>query len=256
MHNLSGKTAIITGSGRGIGRGIALALAARGCNVTVNFMRKREAAEETVAAIEAVGQTTGARAIVVKANMADEDDIQRMVAETVNVFGGVDIFVANAASGVLRPVMELERRHWDWSMDINARSLLIGAQATVPYMKQAGWGRILAVTSIGSRRVLPEYSAVGVSKAAIEAATRYLAVELAPFDIIANCISPGVVITGALDFFPSKAQIIEHATARTPARRLVTPEDVGELAAWLCSDAAALIVGQTIEIDGGYSLLA
>ncbi|MBI1298083.1 enoyl-[acyl-carrier-protein] reductase FabL [bacterium] len=252
MYNLSGKTAIITGSGRGIGRGIALALAARGCNVTINYMRKREAAEETAAAVE----DAGGRSIAVKANMANEADIHRLVDETVAAFGGVDIFVANAASGVLRPVMELERRHWDWSMDVNARSVLIGAQATVPYMKQGGWGRILSITSFGSRRVLPEYSAVGVSKAAIEAVTRYLAVELAPFNIVANCISPGVVITGALDFFPSKTQIIEHATQRTPAPRLVTPEDVGELAAWLCSDAAAMIVGQTIEIDGGYSLLA
>jgi enoyl-[acyl-carrier protein] reductase III len=252
MHNLSGKTALITGSGRGIGRGIALALAARGCNVTINYMRKRETAEETAAAVEAAG----GRAIAVKANMANEADIHRLVDETVSAFGGVDIFVANAASGILRPVMELERRHWDWSMDVNARSVLIGAQATVPYMKQAGWGRILSLTSFGSRRVLPEYSAVGVSKAAIEAVTRYLAVELAPFNIVANCISPGVVITGALDFFPSKTQIIEHATQRTPAPRLVTPEDVGELAAWLCTDAAAMIVGQTIEIDGGYSLLA
>lgn len=252
MHNLSGKTALITGSGRGIGRGIALALAARGCNVTVNYMRKREAAEETAAAVEAAG----GRAIVVKANMAHEEEIHHLVNETVSAFGGVDIFIANAASGVLRPVLELERRHWDWSMDVNARSVLIGAQATVPYMKQAGWGRILSLTSFGSRRVLPEYSAVGVSKAAIETVTRYLAVELAPFNIVANCISPGVVITGALDFFPSKTQIIEHATQRTPAPRLVTPEDVGELAAWLCTDAAAMIVGQTIEIDGGYSLLA
>jgi enoyl-[acyl-carrier protein] reductase III len=195
-------------------------------------------------------------AIAVKANIAQEDEVQRLVNETVNAFGSVEIFVGNAASGVLRPMMDLERRHWDWTMDVNARSILIGAQATVPYMRRSGWGRILSVTSFGSRRVLPEYSVVGVSKAAIEAVTRYLAVELAPDNIIANCISPGVVITGALDFFPSKAQIIEQATQRTPTRRLVTPEDVGELAAWLCSDAASMIVGQTIEIDGGYSLLA
>jgi enoyl-[acyl-carrier protein] reductase III len=252
MQNLAGKTAIITGSGRGIGRGIALALAQRGCQVTINYLRKREAAEETVAAIEQMG----GKAIAVKANIANEEEIQRMVDETVATFGGVEIFVGNAASGVLRPIMELERRHWDWTMDINARSILIGAQATVPFMRRSGWGRILSVTSFGSRRVLPEYSVVGVSKAAIEAVTRYLAVELAPDNIIANCISPGVVLTGALDFFPSKTQIIEQATERTPARRLVTPEDVGELAAWLCSDAASMIVGQTIEIDGGYSLLA
>jgi enoyl-[acyl-carrier protein] reductase III len=252
MHNLSGKTAIITGSGRGIGRGIALALAQRGCQVTINYLRKREAAEETVAAIAQIG----GKAIAVKANIANEEEIHRLVDETVDAFGGVEIFVGNAASGVLRPMMELERRHWDWTMDINARSILIGAQATVPFMRRSGWGRILSVTSFGSRRVLPEYSVVGVSKAAIEAVTRYLAVELAPDNIIANCISPGVVITGALDFFPSKTQIIEQATQRTPTRRLVTPEDVGELAAWLCSDAASMIVGQTIEIDGGYSLLA
>ncbi|MEZ4636880.1 MAG: SDR family NAD(P)-dependent oxidoreductase [Caldilineaceae bacterium] len=108
MQNLSGKTALITGSGRGIGRGIALALAARGCNVAVNYMRKREAAEETAAAVEAAG----GRAIVVKANVANEEEIHRLVEETVSAFGGVDIFVANAASGVLRPVMEIERRHW------------------------------------------------------------------------------------------------------------------------------------------------
>ncbi len=112
------------------------------------------------------------------------------------------------------------------------------------------------MTSIGSRRVFPEYGVVGVSKAAIEAVTRYLAVELAPDKIIANCISPGVVVTGALDFFPQRDSMVEHAQQHTPAGRLVTPEDVGELAAWLCSDAAKMIVGQTIEIDGGYSLLA
>ena len=100
-----------------------------------------------------------------------------------------------------------------------------------------------------------EYSVVGVSKAAIEAVTRYLAVELAPQGIIANCISPGVAITGALDFFPSKEAIIEHAQKHTPTGRLVTPEDVGTVVTWLCSDAAAMIVGQTIELDGGYSLL-
>jgi enoyl-[acyl-carrier protein] reductase III len=249
---LKGKTAIITGSGRGIGKGIALALAERGCNIAVNYLRKREAAEETAAEIEALG----VRAVVVKANMAEEEDVNRLVTKSAEELGGADIFVANAASGVLRPMMELERKHWDWTLDTNARSLLIGAQTAVPYMRRQGWGRILSVTSFGSRRVLPEYSVVGVSKAAIEAMTRYLAVELAPEGIICNCLSPGVVLTDALEFFPSKDRIIEMALQKTPTPRLVTPQDVGELAAWLCSDAAAMIVGQTIEIDGGYSLLA
>ncbi len=249
---LAGKSAVITGSGRGIGRGIALALAQRGCNIAVNYARHRQAAEETAAAIE----KTGSRAVVVKANMAQEEDVQRLVETAAESFGGVDIFVGNAASGVLKPVLEITPKHWAWSLDVNARSILIGAQVAAPFMQQKGWGRVLSVTSIGSRRVLSEYSAVGVSKAAIETVTRYLAVELAPFGIIANCISPGVVLTDALDFFPSKAEIITNAEERTPAGRLVTPEDVGELAAWLCSDAAGMIVGQTIEIDGGYTLLA
>lgn len=249
---LTGKVAVITGSGRGIGRAIALALAARGCDIAVNYARHREAAEETAAAIEALG----CRAVVVKANMAEESDVRRLVATAAERLGGVDIFVGNAASGVLRPVLEITAKHWDWSLDVNAKSILIGAQAAAPFMQAKGWGRVLSVTSIGSRRVLAEYSAVGVSKAAIEAVTRYLAVELAPQGIIANCISPGVTLTDALEWFPSKEAIVQNAVERTPAGRLVTPEDVGELAAWLCSDAASMIVGQTIEIDGGYTLLA
>lgn len=252
MSDLRGKSAVITGSGRGIGRGIALALARRGCNIAVNYFRHREEAEATVADIEALG----ARAIAVKAHVGRDEEAQALVQAAVERFGGVDIFVGNAASGVLKPITEIDEKAWEWTVNINARSILVGVQAAVPYMRRAGWGRVITVTSIGSRRVFPEYGVVGVSKAAIEALTRYLAVELAPDNIVANCISPGVVITGALDFFPRREEMIAYAEQNTPAGRLVTPEDVGEVAAWLCSDAARMIVGQTIEIDGGYSLLA
>jgi len=251
MTSLEGKTAVITGSGRGIGRGIALALAAQGCNIAVNFFRHRADAEETAAEIEKLG----VRALVIKANVGKEADIRRLVDSAADELGGVDIFVGNAASGVLKPVMEIDAKAWDWSLNINARSILFGAQAAAPYMRRNGWGRIISITSMGSRRVYPDYSAVGVSKAAIEAVTRYLAVELAPEGIIANCISPGVVITGALDFFPDKEAMIANARERTPVGRLVTPEDVGNMAVWLCSDHASMLVGQTIDLDGGYSLL-
>ena len=251
-EDLRDKSAVITGSGRGIGRGIALALARRGCNITVNYFRHREEAEATVADIEALG----AHAIAVKAHVGRDEEAQALVQTAVDRFGGVDIFVGNAASGVLKPITEIDEKAWEWTVNINARSILVGVQAAVPYMRRSGWGRVITVTSIGSRRVFPEYGVVGVSKAAIEALTRYLAVELAPDNIIANCISPGVVITGALDFFPRREEMIAYAEQNTPAGRLVTPEDVGEVAAWLCTDAARMIVGQTIEIDGGYSLLA
>ena len=252
MRYLEGKTAVITGSGRGIGRGIALALAQRGCNIAVNYVRKREEAEQTAAAISALG----VRAAVIKANVGNAAEVRQLVDAAAEQLGGVDIFVGNAASGVLKPLSEIDANAWDWTLNINARSILFGAQAAVPYMRRGGWGRILTVTSIGSRRVFPEYGVVGVSKAAIEAVTRYLAVELAPDKIICNCISPGVVVTGALDFFPRRDAMIAHAVKHTPAGRIATPEDVGALAAWLCSDDAAMIVGQTIEVDGGYSLLA
>lgn len=247
---LEDKVAVITGSGRGIGRGIALALAAQGCHVAINYLRRREDAEQTAKEAAAYGVRTA----VIKANVGKEDDVKRLVDEAAALFGGLDIFIGNAASGVLRPVTEIDAKAWDWTLNINARSILLGARAAIPHMLSQGWGRIITITSIGSRRVFPDYSVVGVSKAAIEAVTRYLAVELAPKGIIANCISPGVVLTGALDFFPSKDQILEHAQKYTPAGRLVTPEDVGAVVTWLCSDAAAMIVGQTIELDGGYSL--
>lgn len=249
--DLTGKNAVITGSGRGIGRGIALSLARRGCNVAVNFFRHREDAEQTAAEVESFG----VKAAIIKANVAKEDEIRGLVDEAARQLGSVDIFVGNAASGVLKPITEIDAKAWDWTLNINARSILFGAQAAVPYMRRQGWGRIITITSIGSRRVFPEYGVVGVSKAAIEAVTRYLAVELARENIIANCISPGVVLTGALDFFPRRDAMIAHAEQNTPAGRLVTPEDVGNVTAWLCSEEARMIVGQTIELDGGYSLV-
>jgi len=249
---LRGKTAVITGSGRGIGRAIALQLAEHGINVAVNYFRHKEQADRTAAEIE----RAGARAIVVKAHVGEVEGVQRLVETAADVFGGVDIFVGNAASGVLKPVVEQQLKGWEWTVNINARSILFGVQAAAPYMKQRGWGRVIGISSFGSRRVLPEYSVVGVSKAAIEALIRYLAVELAPHGIVCNAVSPGVVETEALDFFPSKDAIIAEGLRRTPAGRLVTPEEVAKLVAWLCTDEAKMIVGQTIIMDGGYELLA
>ncbi len=247
---LAGKTALVTGSGRGIGRAIAVELARRGANIVVNFFRRRKPAEETATMI----RDAGGQAIVVRANVGNVQEVQRLVQQGAETFGSVDIFIGNAASGVLRSVLEQEVKAWEWTLNVNARSVLFGGQAAAQYMKENRWGRIIAISSIGSTRVLPEYSIVGISKAAIEAAVRYLAVELAPYGIICNTVSPGVVETEALDFFPSKDKIISTAKERTPAGRLVTPEEVARFVAFLCSDDAAMIVGQTIQLDGGYSI--
>lgn len=250
---LHGRVALITGSSRGIGRSIALELAARGADIVVNYVRKRSAAEEVVASIEAQGR----RAIAIKANVGNAAHIEAMFDRVRAEFGRCDILVGNVASGVVRPITEVEDKHWDWTLDINARSILRCAQQAVPLMEARGWGRIIGITSFGSTRVFSEYGVIGVSKAAIEALIRYLAVELAPKGVVVNAVSPGIVATDALQYFPIDVRrTLTAAAERTPARRVTTPEDVARVVAFLCSDDAAMIVGQTVVVDGGWSILA
>lgn len=250
---LTHKTALVTGSSRGIGRAIALELARQGADVVVHYLRKKTAAEEVAAAIE----TLGCRAVAVKANLAEADQITAMFDEIEARVGRCDIFVGNAASGTPRDVLDVTDKHWDWTMDVNARAILRCVQRLAPGMAEAGWGRIINITSPGSTRVLPHYGAIGLSKAVVESLTRYLAVDLAPKGIIVNAVSPGLVATDAVTAFPVDLQAtFDYAQSRTPTGRLVTPEDVARLVAFLCSDAAAMIVGQTITVDGGYGLLA
>jgi len=249
-----GKVALITGSGRGIGHAIALQLARRGADVAVNFFRNRGPAEETVAEIEMLGR----RAVLVKADVGDLDDLNRMFDEVAQAFGGLDIFVHNAASGYNRPVLEQKLKGWDWTMNINARSLLFSAQRCVPLMEKRGGGFIVSLTSPGSTRVLPDYVVVGASKAAIESLTRYLAVELSGRNIVVNAVAPGIVETDALKHFDALGDqdIIRKTAAATPAGRLVTPEDVAGLVAFLCTPEAAMIRGQVVVMDGGFTLPA
>jgi enoyl-[acyl-carrier protein] reductase III len=178
--------------------------------------------------------------------------------ETENRFGGLDILVSNAGSGYNRPIMEQRPKGWDWTMDINARAYLFLAQKAVPLMEKRGGGWIVGISSPGSFRVLPEYAVVGASKAAIEALTRYLAVELASRNIIVNAVSPGVVATEALQHFSSMQDknLLADAAKQTPAGRIVTPEDVARVVAFLCSPAAEMIRGQIIIVDGGFTLPA
>ncbi len=248
------KTVLVTGSGRGIGRAIALHFASQGADVVVNFFRNPGPAQETADAIQAMGR----RALLVKANVGELDNLNRLFDETEKAFGGLDIFIHNAASGYNRPVMEQKPKGWDWTMNINARPLLFAAQRAVPLMEKRGGGYIVSLSSPGANRVLPEYVIVGTSKAAIESLTRYLAVELAPRNIIVNAVSPGIVETDALKHFDVLANniILQKAVESTPAGRLVTPEDIAGVVAFLCTPAASMIRGQVIVVDGGYTLPA
>ena len=245
---LKGKVALITGGSRGIGRAITLKLASEGADVIINFFRKRDTAES--AAEEA--RNKGVNAHIIKANLAEPEKIDRMFTEIEERFGRLDILVNNAASGVARPAMELNADAWDWTMNINARAALLCAQRAAKLM--ANGGIIVNISSLGSRLVLPIYTAVGVSKSALEALTRYLAIELAPQGIRVNAVSAAAVETEAMKLYTSDPNIPQSMVTKTPAGRMVQPEDLADAVAFLCRDEASMIRGQIIVIDGGMSL--
>jgi enoyl-[acyl-carrier protein] reductase III len=246
------QVAVVTGSGRGIGRAIALRLAQLGADLVINYFRNRGPAEAAAEEVRVLGR----QALVVKADMGHPDGPAALIAQAQARFGGLDILIGNAASGYNRPVLEQKVKGWDWTMNINARSALFLAQQAAPLMQRRGGGFIVNLSSPGAHRVLPDYVVVGASKAALEAVTRYLAVELAPLNINVNALAPGVVDTDALRHFASlsKDEVIRRAVAATPAGRLATPQEVAEVVAFLCTPAARMICGQTILMDGGASL--
>ena len=214
----------------------------------INYLKNHEAAKTTVKELKLQGIKTTR----IKAHVGEEAAIDSLVSKIEKQFGQLDILVNNAASGVMRPTTELSVKHWDWTMNINARGpwmLSVAASRLMP-----DGGRIINISSPGSTWVLPAYFAVGVSKAAIEAVTRYLAVELGPKGIAVNTVSPGFVMTEALNAFPDQLGIRDIASRPTPAGRTITPEDVSNVVAMLCSSDAEMIRGQVIVVDGGETL--
>ena len=214
----------------------------------INYLKNHEAAKTTVEELKLQGIKTTR----IKAHVGEEEAIDSLISKIEDQFGQLDILVNNAASGVMRPTTELSVKHWDWTMNINARGpwmLSVAASRLMP-----DGGRIINISSPGSTWVLPAYFAVGVSKAAIEAVTRYLAVELGPKGIAVNTVSPGFVMTEALNAFPDQLGIRDIASRPTPAGRTITPEDVSNVVAMLCSADAEMIRGQVIVVDGGETL--
>ena len=245
---LKGKVTLVTGSGRGIGRAIALKLASQGSDIIVNFFRRREAAEKTAKDIEALG----VKALVIRANVGDPAKLDEMFDTIATKFGHLDILINNAASGVGRSVLDVDIKAWDWTMNINARAFLLCAQRAAKLMEGRG-GKMVSITSLGSSFVLPTYAVVGISKAALEALTRYLAIELAPKGICVNAVAASAVETEALKFYIREG-LMKDIRQATPAGRMVIPEDVANVVAFLCSEEAFMIRGQTIIVDGGTSV--
>jgi enoyl-[acyl-carrier protein] reductase III len=240
--SLDGASVLVTGGTRGIGLAIARRLVADGASrAGLGYLRNDEAAEQARTAL-------AADVVLVRGEVSKPAAIEELASH-----GPYRVVVHNAATGVIRAALDTEDKHWDWTLNANARALLSLARACAPTMPDGS--SIVAISSLGSIRVLENYVLVGTSKAALESVVRYLAVELAPRGIRANAVSAGVVDTDALDYFPNKDEMLRFAD-RTPARRLVEADDVAAAVSFLCSDDAAMVRGQTLIVDGGFSLLA
>jgi enoyl-[acyl-carrier protein] reductase III len=234
----------VSGGSRGIGRAIALRFARDGAKqIAIGYMRNDAAAEETAEELRAAG----AEPVLIRGNITS----QRVLDEVAGL-GALDVLVHNAATGVIRPALETEDKHWDWTLNANARALLQLARVAAPQMQPGS--SILAISSLGAQRVLENYVLVGTSKAALESLVRYLGVELAARGIRVNAVSGGVVETGALEHFPNREEML-RAGAANPVGRLVSPDDIAGAVSFLAGPDADMIRGQTIVVDGGFSLL-
>ena len=245
---LAGRTALVTGGARGIGRAAARKLAAAGADVVVNYYNSHDEAEALCAELRAMGR----RALGVQSSVADAASVDDMFAAIAAEFPRLDIVVSNAASGVLKPAMEMTLKHWRWCMETNAFALNLLAQRAVPMMPEGG--RMLAMSSLGASRAIPNYAFIGASKAALEALVRSLAQELGPRGIRVNAVSAGVVDTDALAYFPNRDRLIAEYAERTPAGPTLTPENVADAIYLLCLPEADKITGQTIVVDGGFAI--
>ena len=242
---LTGKVALITGASRGIGRAIALELASKGAHVVVNYARNEEAAKQTVDELSG----NGIKAMPFRANVGDPKAVKELVSAALKEFGGIDLLVHNAAMGAFKPVHKLKMNQWDLSLDINAQALLTLSQEVIPSMEKRGGGTIIALSSLGAHRYIPDYGAIGISKAALETLVKYLAVELAPKNIRVNCVSGGLVDTDAVKAFPRYAEFKKEVVQRTPASRIGKPEDLAQVVGFLASPESHWIYGQTIVAD-------
>jgi len=245
---LAGKVALVTGASRGIGRAIARKLASAGCDMAVNYYNSAEEAQSLCAEIQAMGP----RAVAIQSSVGIPDSVDEMFVELRKHFDHLDILVSNAASGVLKPALEMTLKHWRWCLETNALALDLLAQRAVPMMPPGS--RMIALSSLGASRAMPGYGFIGASKAALESLVRTLAQELGPKQIRVNTVSAGVVDTDALRYFPNREELLANFAHRTPAGPKLTPEDVAGAVYLLCLPEANMITGHTLVVDGGFAI--
>ena len=255
--SLTGKHALITGSSRGIGRGVVLKLAEHGVNAAVHYYQNEAAALDTLAQV----RERGADGFIVQADVLDPKQITQMFGKVKAEFGKLDIFVSNArpeAAAFFYPPMNITLEQWNAASDSQAKAFLVGVHEAVPLMDKGG--RIIALTYAEGSRTggLQPWVGMGSAKAALESLVRYFAVTLARRGITVNAISPGWTEDSVLNSLPEQVQELIrnwHVRGWTPMGRLGTPEDIGNVATLLCSEQAEWITGQVIYADGGASLM-
>lgn len=243
-------SALVTGGSRGIGRSTALLLAARGADVALSYIENREAAEATAEDVRALGR----RALVLQGDAADADANVALVDRAVEELGPLRYLVCNAANGTFGTLDELTADAWDYTMAAHSRALLMLAKGASESMRANGGGSIVAISSLGARRVYDAYAAFGTAKAAVESLVRYLAVELGPHGITANCVVGGVVVTDLFKAIPDWESIAAASAERAPLRTVLDPEDVAAAVAFLLSRDARYITGQSLVVDAGFTL--
>jgi len=245
---LAGKVALVSGAARGIGRAIARKLAVEGCDVAVNYYNSADAAEALCGELRALGR----RAVAIQGSVGIPDSVDEIFDEFGKHFDRVDVLVSNAASGVLKPTVEMTLKHWRWCLETNALALNLLTQRALPRMGEGA--RVIAMSSLGAQRAMPGYGFIGASKAALEALARALAQELGPRGIRVNVVSAGVVDTDALTYFPNREELLANFAQRTPAGPVLTPDDVANAVYLLCLPEASMINGHTLVVDGGFAI--
>ena len=245
---LTGKVALVTGAARGIGRATALKLAGAGCDIAANYYNSADQAEALCAEICALGR----RAVAIQGSVGVPDSVDEIFAEFRKHFERLDILVSNAASGVLKPTVEMTLKHFRWCMETNALALNLLVQRALPLM--ADGARVVALSSLGAQRAMPGYGFIGASKAALESLARALAQELGPRGIRVNVVSAGVVDTDALTYFPNREELLADFARRNPAGPKLTTDAVADAIYLLCLPEAAMINGHTLVVDGGFAI--
>jgi len=242
------QVALVTGASRGIGRATAIELARQGYDLVLNYLRNVKEAEETLRLVQA----QGAQGWLVAANIGEPDEVKTLFAE-VRAHPPLAVVVHNAALGTFKNLLHIRPNQLELAFRVNVFALLWLAREAAPLMREQG-GKIIAVSSLGSQRVVPYYGIVGPSKAALEAMMRYLAFELRPQGIIVNAVSGGLIDTDALRAFPQWEGMAEEAITRTPAGRLGRAEDIARTIGALVEGKMDWVCGQVILADGGVTL--